>query len=181
MQVQATTADTAAETLAALLEQITTLNKTISSIQEDLNRWKKREQKFAAKEEEMYDTEDSFPASRSILVIDLVTDSTSNLREIPPFNEAEEATVLPPSPTPPRFVPASVHFPLNVASVGYLAQVSARPELGRKGPSVPQSSGENVSLPDLISDSSLNPCLEEIFVRPFLAIVSQPNLSNQKE
>ena len=40
MQVQATTADTAAKTLAALLEQVTALNKNFSSIQGDTNRWK---------------------------------------------------------------------------------------------------------------------------------------------
>ena len=53
MQVQATTVDTAAETLVALLEQVTSLNKNISSIQGDVNRWKEQEQQFAAEEEEM--------------------------------------------------------------------------------------------------------------------------------
>ena len=64
MQVQATTADTTAETLVALLEQVNALNKNISSIQGDVNRCKEQEQQFAAEEEEMYDAEDSFPTSR---------------------------------------------------------------------------------------------------------------------
>ena len=51
MQVQAKTVDTTTETLATLLEQIRALNKNISSIQEDVNRWKEQEQQFAGGEE----------------------------------------------------------------------------------------------------------------------------------
>ena len=40
MEVQVKAADTTAETLAALLEQVTALNKNFSSIQGDTNRWK---------------------------------------------------------------------------------------------------------------------------------------------
>ena len=50
------------------------MNKNISSIQRDMNRWKEHEQQFSAEEEEMYDVEDSLLAPRSTTVIDLVTD-----------------------------------------------------------------------------------------------------------
>ena len=80
MEVHVKAADTTAETLAALQEEVTALNKNISSIQGDVNRW--QEQQFADEEEEMYDAEDSFPTSRSTTVIDLMTDSTSKLREL---------------------------------------------------------------------------------------------------
>ena len=66
---------------------------------------------------------------------------------------------------------------MNVASAGHPAQGIERPELGRKGPLVPQSSGGNVSVQNLVSDDSMNPRLEKIFGRPFPAIVSQPNPS----
>ena len=87
-------ADTTAETLAALLEQVTALNKNISSVQGDVNRWTEQEQQFAAEEEEMYDVEDSFPTFRSTPAIDLVMDSTSKSRELPPINEVEETPIL---------------------------------------------------------------------------------------
>ena len=80
-----------AETLATLLEQISALEKSISTIQGDINRWKEQEQQFS--EEEMYNAEEFFLASRSTLVIDLVTDSTSKSRKIPPINE--EAQLCP--------------------------------------------------------------------------------------
>ena len=44
LQVQAKTADTTAETLAPLLEQISALNKNISLIQGEFNRWKEQKQ-----------------------------------------------------------------------------------------------------------------------------------------
>ena len=77
LQVQGTTTDIAAATLAALLEKVTALNKNISSIQGHVNRWKEQEQQFAAEDEEMDNIEDAFPAFSSTLVIDSVTDSTS--------------------------------------------------------------------------------------------------------
>ena len=60
---------------------------------------------------------------------------------------------------------------MNVAPVGNLEQDSARLELGRKVLSVPQSSGGNVSVQDLILDDSLNARLEKIFGRPFPAVI----------
>ena len=55
MQVQAKTAGTTAETMTTLVEQITVLNKSNSSIQGGVNRWKEQDQQFA--EEDMYDAE----------------------------------------------------------------------------------------------------------------------------
>ena len=49
--------------------------------------------------------------------------------------------------------------------------------MGRRGPSIPQSSRGNVSIQNLISDYSLNPRLERIFGRPFLTVVTQPGSS----
>ena len=43
MEVQVKATDTTVETLAALLEQVTALNKNISSVQGDVNRWKEQE------------------------------------------------------------------------------------------------------------------------------------------
>ena len=81
--------------MAKLLEQITALNKNISSIQGDIRRWKEQEQQFSA-EEEIYDADESLPASRPTSAIDLVMESTAKSSEIPPINE--EAPVLAPSP-----------------------------------------------------------------------------------
>ena len=52
VQAQANVVDTIAKTLVTLLEQISILNKNVSSIQGDMNRWKEQEEQF---EEEMYD------------------------------------------------------------------------------------------------------------------------------
>ena len=122
----------------------------------------------------MYDAEEVFLASSSTPVIDLVTDSTSPARELQPIYDVQDSPVLPPSPAAPNFATVSVHLPLHVTSVFHPTQISAKPELGRKYPSLPQSSGGNVSLPDLISDSNLNPRLEKIFGWPFPTIISQP-------
>ena len=86
----------------------------------------------------MYDAEgySLYPAQH------LVTDSTSPTRELQPIYEIEENPGFPPSPAAPNFAPASVYSALDVTLVSHLAQSSVRPELSRKGPSLPQSSGE---------------------------------------
>ena len=104
-------------------------------------------------------------------------DSTSKSRELPPINEVEETPILPPSPAASCYAPVSVHSQMNVASAGHPAQGIVRPELGKKGPFVPQSSGGNVSVQNLVSNDNMNPRLEKIFGRPFPTIVSQPNPS----
>ena len=123
--VQVNGANTTAETLAALLEQVTALIKKISLVQRDVNRWKEQEQQFGAEEEEMYDVEDSFPASRSTPIIDLMTDSTSQLRELPQIGEIQETPLLPPLPPASSIAPGSVHSQLKVASVGHPKRSSA--------------------------------------------------------
>ena len=106
MQVQAKTTDTNAETLAALPEQITALNKNISSIQGDVTRWKEQDQQFAVEKEEMYDAEEVFPTSSSTPTIDLITDSTSPARKLQPIYEIEENPILFPSLATSNFAPS---------------------------------------------------------------------------
>ena len=67
----------------------------------------------------MYDAEDSFPASRATPVIDLMTDSTSQLRELAQIGEIQETPLLPSLPPSSSIAPVSVHSQLKVAYVGH--------------------------------------------------------------
>ena len=141
MKAQANAADTIAKMLAALLEKFLTLDKRISPTQGDMNRWKEQEQQC---EEEMYDVEESFTECRSAPAVDLVMETTTKSKEIPPIKEIEETPVLPLQSAVSSGVPAPSHpqrpnFGQWINTVGQPASSIARTNLGNISPSVSEN------------------------------------------